>query len=151
MQIHELNAFSGTPSIADYLAIDDGTETCKVPATALGISVAMTPEEAAAGTSTEKRVITPAVLATAINNAINNAIATVRVVKVSDSISSLPATLTDSNITADMEVLHSVLSNPSAQAGDWTVTTSAGSLTISGSLTSGAETDITLYLVIPRT
>ena len=41
MQIHELNTFVGTPSATDYLAIDDGTETNKVPATALGVSTQM--------------------------------------------------------------------------------------------------------------
>lgn len=62
----------------------------------------------------------------------------------------LPITITDSEITANMEVIHSVLSNPSAQAGDWTVTTSNGSLTVSGSqsLQAGA-TYITLYLAEP--
>ena len=64
----------------------------------------------------------------------------------------LPITITNSDITANMEVIHSVLSNPSAQAGDWTVTTSDGSLTISGSqsLQAGA-TYITLYLAEPST
>lgn len=63
MQIHELNTFVGTPSATDYLAIDDGTETNKVPATALGVSTQMTLAEAEAGTETAPRVISPAVLA----------------------------------------------------------------------------------------
>lgn len=63
MQIHELNTFSGTPSSTDYLAIDDGTETNKVPATSLGVSTQMTQAEAEAGTVTAPRVISPAVLA----------------------------------------------------------------------------------------
>lgn len=61
----------------------------------------------------------------------------------------LPITITNSKITANMEVIHSVLSNPSAQTGDWTVTTSNGSLTISG--TQSDSTYITLYLAEPRT
>lgn len=63
----------------------------------------------------------------------------------SSSFSSLPLTLTNSSITADHVVVNSVLSDPSAQTGDWTVTTSNGSLSISGSI-SGATT-ITLYLM----
>lgn len=65
------------------------------------------------------------------------------------SVSSLSTTITNSAITADMEVVHTVLSNPSAQTGDWTVTTSNGSLTIVGSIS--GTTNITLYLAVPRT
>jgi hypothetical protein len=61
MQIHELNTFLGTPSGTDYLAIDDGSETRKVPATALGVSTQMTQAEAEAGTATDPRVISPSV------------------------------------------------------------------------------------------
>jgi hypothetical protein len=60
------------------------------------------------------------------------------------SVSSLPITISDSRILAKHKVVNSVLSNPSAQTGDWTVTTSAGSLTISGSIS--GTTDITLDL-----
>lgn len=35
MQIHELSTFSGTPTTSDYLVIDDGSETTKLPATTL--------------------------------------------------------------------------------------------------------------------
>ena len=75
------------------------------------------------------------------------------ILKVTDytgpSLFPLPITITDSRITANMEVVHSVLSNPSAQTGDWTVTTSDGSLTVSGSQSGG--TNITLYLAEPVT
>lgn len=60
------------------------------------------------------------------------------------SISSLPQTVTDSRISADHVVVNSVLSNPSAQTGDWTVTTSDGSLSIAGSIS--GSTTVTLYL-----
>lgn len=70
MQIHELNSFVGTPSATDYLAIDDGTETNKVPATALGVSTQMTQAEAEAGTETAPRVISPAVLNSFVTNTI---------------------------------------------------------------------------------
>lgn len=35
MQIHELNTFAGTPGAGDFLAIDNGEETRKVPASSL--------------------------------------------------------------------------------------------------------------------
>jgi hypothetical protein len=60
------------------------------------------------------------------------------------TISSLPMTITDGRIEDDMVVLKADLGTPSAQTGDWTVTTSAGSLTISGSIS--GSTTATLYL-----
>lgn len=62
MQIHELNPFSGTPGANDYLAIDNGTDTAKIPSTKLGVTTQMTQAEAEAGTVTDPRVITPKVL-----------------------------------------------------------------------------------------
>lgn len=59
------------------------------------------------------------------------------------TISSLPTTITDSNITADMVVLESTLSNPSAQTSDWDITTANGSVTISGSIS--GSTNLILY------
>lgn len=64
------------------------------------------------------------------------------------SFSALPQTITNSNIDDDMVVVNSVLSNPSAQTGDWTVNTSNGSLTISGSIS--GTTTATLYLMKSR-
>lgn len=64
------------------------------------------------------------------------------------SFSSLPQTITNANITSNMVVVNSVLSNPSAQTGDWTVTTSNGSLSISGSIS--GTTTLTLYLLEQR-
>ena len=55
------------------------------------------------------------------------------------SFSSLPVTITSDKITANHYLLESTLSTPSAQTGDWTVTTTAGSLTISGTM-SGSTT-----------
>lgn len=55
------------------------------------------------------------------------------------SFSSLPQTVTDSRITADHVVSMSTLGTPSAQANDWTVTTTAGSLTVAGAI-SGSTT-----------
>lgn len=62
------------------------------------------------------------------------------------SISSLPATLNNSLITSNHVVVNSYLSNPGAQTGDWTVTTSNGSLTISGDIS--GSTSVTLYLAL---
>jgi len=76
--------------------------------------------------------------------------ATLREVLVLDvaSFSSLPQTVTNSNITSDMVVVNSVLGSPAAQTGDWTVTTSDGSLTVSGSIS--GSTTLTLYLAKSR-
>lgn len=62
------------------------------------------------------------------------------------SISSLPATINNELITSDHVVVNSYLSNPEAQTEDWTVTTSSGSLTISGSIS--GSTTVTLYLLM---
>ena len=62
MQIHELDTYIGTPSDSDFLAVDDGTETTKIPITDVGITTEMTQAEAETGTETAPRVISPAVL-----------------------------------------------------------------------------------------
>lgn len=67
------------------------------------------------------------------------------VVEVStSSVSALPATINNAAILEDHVCVKAVLSNPSAQTGDWTVTTANGSATISGTIS--GSTDITLYL-----
>ena len=145
MQIHELNTFSGNPSQTDYLAVDDGNETMKVPATKVGVSTPMTAEEAEAGTETAPRVIAPAVLNSFVESKVG--VMPTLVIEVA-SFSSLPQTVTDERITADMVVVNSTLGTPSAQTGDWAVTTANGSATITGSI-SGATT-LTLYLMKSR-
>ena len=67
------------------------------------------------------------------------------------SVSALPTTITDAGITADMicKPGDCYLSNSVAQTGEWTITTAAGSLTISGTIS--GTTDITLWLTTPRT
>lgn len=62
------------------------------------------------------------------------------------SFSSLPRTVTDSRITYYHEVLNQTLSNPLAQTGNWTIDTSTGSLTITGSIS--GSTSLTLILGI---
>lgn len=67
----------------------------------------------------------------------------------STNISALPLTITNSKITTDMVAINSVLSNPSAQTGDWTVNTdTAGQAVISGTIS--GTTDLTLYLAKSR-
>ena len=153
MQIHELNTFVGTPSPTDYLAIDDGTETNKVPATALGVSTQMTQVEAEAGTVTDPRVVSPSVFKASVESLAETVAETVAetrevLVVTIASFSSLPHTITNANITSDMVVVNFVLGTPSAQTSDWTVTTVDGSVTITGSIS--GSTTATLYLMKSR-
>lgn len=60
------------------------------------------------------------------------------------SLSSLPITITSDFITEKHYLLESTLSNPSAQTGDWTVTTTDGSMTISGSISGTTAVHIML-------
>jgi len=66
------------------------------------------------------------------------------------TVSSLPTTITDSNITSDMVVInkYDAVGTPSMQGSDLTVTTADGSATISGTLK--GSTNITLYLMRSR-
>lgn len=66
----------------------------------------------------------------------------------SSSFSSLPQTITNANITSDMVCVHSELSNPSAQTADWTVSTTSGSLSVSGSIS--GSTTVKLYMMKSR-
>lgn len=118
MQIHELNAFSGTPGTGDYFAIDNGDETMKLDAGML--------------------------------STIAESVATLHDVLVvtKSSFSSLPQTINSSRITSNMVVVNAVLGTPSAQTGDWTVTTSDGSLQVTGSIS--GSTTLTLYLMKSR-
>ena len=61
------------------------------------------------------------------------------------TITTLPVTITDSRIKANHIVIAVDASNKYGVAGDWTVTTSDGSLTISG-LVVAASVAIKLYL-----
>lgn len=62
------------------------------------------------------------------------------------SFSSLPLTISNANITSNHVEMKTVFSNPSAQTSDWTVTTSSGSMTISGSIS--GSTSLTMYLAV---
>jgi hypothetical protein len=65
-----------------------------------------------------------------------------------NSFSALPQTVSNTEIESDMVVVNSLLSNPSAQTGDWTVTTTNGSLTVAGTIS--GTTTLTLYLMKSR-
>ena len=142
MQIHELNTFTGTPGQTDYLAIDSGQETCKIPAGNLGVTDNMTLAEAKAGTETGSRVIQPSVFKQAVSE-----LSDILIVSVS-SFSSLPKTVSNSNVTSDMVVIKAELGTPSAQTSDWDVTTSTGSLSITGTIS--GSTTLKLYLAKSR-
>ena len=60
------------------------------------------------------------------------------------TITSLPFTVQNTNILASHVVLQAIFGTPGAQIGAWTVATSNGSLTISGSI--NGSTTLTLYL-----
>jgi hypothetical protein len=60
------------------------------------------------------------------------------------SVSALPVTITDSAVNSNMVVVDSYLSNPAAQTGEWTVTTSSGSVTVSGTISGTTDISITL-------
>ena len=60
------------------------------------------------------------------------------------TVSSLPKTVSNAKITADHVVIQAELGTPAAQTGNWTVTTSTGSVTLSGAIS--GSTTVTLVL-----
>ena len=71
-----------------------------------------------------------------------------KVLVVSTTASSLPTTISNASITEDMELIRGELGTSSVQGGDLTVTTSAGSVTISGTIS--GSTTIKLWLMRGR-
>ena len=133
MQIHELDNFIGTLDQDTYFAVDDGTETCKVPASNI-LPAEMTEAEITTGTDESPRVISPAVASTLKVLVVEKA-----------SFNSLPQTIADERITTDMVCIKSELGTPSAQTSDWTVDTNTeGQVTISGTIS--GSTTLKLYL-----
>lgn len=63
--------------------------------------------------------------------------------------SALPVTVSNAAITANHVLLRASLGTPGAQTGDWTWTTAAGSITISGSI--NGSTTLELVLGLPGT
>lgn len=73
-----------------------------------------------------------------------------KIVKVSfSSFSTLPQSKNNAAITANHELIGYTLGTPAAQTGNWTVTTSAGSVSVSGSIS--GSTTLTLILGVPKT
>lgn len=64
------------------------------------------------------------------------------------SFSAMPKTVSNSSITSDMVCVKAELGTPAAQMSDWTVTTAAGSVTISGTIS--GSTTMKLYLAKSR-
>lgn len=67
-----------------------------------------------------------------------------RIIYLSTTVSSLPHTVSNANITAKHIPIQWWLGTPSAQVSDWTVVTSAGSLTISGTISGTTILELTL-------
>lgn len=59
-------------------------------------------------------------------------------------VSALPTTITKTGITATMQAVKMMLSAPYVQGSDWTITSAAGSITISGTIT--GSTDIEVWM-----
>ena len=90
-----------------------------------------------------------------LNQTLSNQVAKCEVLVLStgsSTVNALPYTFTDVNIDADMVGVKMDLSNPSAQTGDWTVTTAnngtTGTAQITGTIS--GTTTITLYLMKSR-
>ena len=62
------------------------------------------------------------------------------------NLSALPHTISNSKITAGHRVVNAVLSNTGAQPSDWSYTTSAGSIVISGTINGSTN----LYLQLAK-
>lgn len=87
-------------------------------------------------------------LQTQVTNA-NSNIAKLEVLVITFSaFSSLPQTISNANIESDMVCVKAELSTPLAQLGDWTITTAAGSVTVSGAIRD--STTLKLYLMKSR-
>lgn len=67
------------------------------------------------------------------------------------TINSLPVSISNSKIKKTMKVLSAVFGTPSAPTNDWTVTTSSGALSISGTIAQSASTTLILYLTSTKT
>lgn len=104
---------------------------------------AMTTAQAQAGTDTTAYTVSPSNMAAGIKR-----YACFKAVL--NNIASLPKTFTVTGVTANHEVIESYLSNGFAQPEDWTVTTAANSITISGDFEGSTATNLILYLGIPE-
>lgn len=110
----------------------------------------MSQAEATAGTSIVGKLISAKVLVDTILAKITAAITGKQDIPLwvdMGTVSSLPVTKSASGITADMKCTAYLLGTPSAQTGDWTVTTAAGSVTVSGNISGSTTLEIKLEKV----
>lgn len=111
----------------------------------------MSQAEASAGTGIIGKLISAKVLVDTIIAKIASAISGKQDIPLwvdMGTISSLPVTKNVSGITADMKCTAYLLGTPSAQTGDWTVTTASDSVTVSGTISGSTTLEIKLEKVI---
>lgn len=129
----------------------DGNLSVNVPWTDTATEYdTMSQAEATAGTSIIGKLISAKVLVDTIIAKIASAIAGKQDIPLwvdMGTVSSLPVTKSVSGITADMMCTAYLLGTPSAQTGDWTVTTAAGSVTVSGTISGSTTLEIKLEKV----
>lgn len=104
----------------------------------------------AGGLANLKTTVKTSIVA-AINEVFDMAAANQPLELTQSAVSSLPITINAAEITADMICKPGdiYVSNSAAWVGEWTFTTAAGSVTISGTIS--GTTDITFWLTVPRT
>lgn len=113
----------------------------KAPLSSPALAGTPTAPTAASGTDTQQIATTAFVQATVTEAKI--------LIVDCGTISSLPKTVSNAKIKADMEPLPiGSFSSSSAMTGDWTVTPANGSVTISGSI--NGSTTLKVYLVSPQ-
>lgn len=127
----------------DNMVLDDGSSTYRVAADLLKKYMVGNTSITGIGDGTPTGAISN------LDDRVTTVVTDAKVLVISmNNISNLSTSVTDARITSDMVVINSVLSNPSAQTGDWTVTTGTGTLTVAGSIS--GTTNITLYLAKSR-
>lgn len=127
----------------DNMVLDDGSSTYRVAADLLKKYMVGNTSISSIGDGTPTGAISN------LDGRVTTVVTDAKVLVISmNNISNLSTSVTDARITSDMVVINSVLSNPSAQTGDWTVTTGTGTLTVAGSIS--GTTNITLYLAKSR-
>lgn len=127
----------------DNMVLDDGSSTYRVAADLLKKYMVGNTSISSIGDGTPTGAISN------LDGRVTTVVTDAKVLVISmNNISNLSTSVTDARITSDMVVINSVLSNPSAQTGDWTVTTGTGTLTVAGNIS--GTTNITLYLAKSR-
>lgn len=132
---------------SDYFVLDTGVDTLK--ATGEQLRQAMTGNLAALTTTAKGSAVAAINEVDAHADAANAAAAKAEVLIITlSSVTELPQTVNNAAIESDMVCIHSEYSSSSAYVNA-SVTTSNGSLTVTGSIS--GTTNITLYLMKSRT